>query len=57
MSDTKAYTAVLARFDRPSESLAHKNTEDAPWHDDSARIVNDKSQHRRYHGLFEDLMN
>lgn len=57
MSDAKKHTTVLARFDRPSESLARKNTEHAPWHDDDRRNVNDKAQHRRYHGLFEDLMN
>jgi hypothetical protein len=57
MSDTKTYATVLARFDRPSESQIRKNTEHAPWHDDDRHNVNDKSQHRRYHSLFEDMMN
>ena len=57
MSDTKTYATVLAQFDRPSESQTRKNTEHAPWHDDDRRNVNDRSQHRRYHGLFEDMMN
>ena len=57
MSDTKTHANIFARFDRPSESVTRKNTEHAPWHDDDRRNVNDKSQHRRYHGLFEDMMN
>ena len=44
-------------FDRPSETMVTKNTKHAPWHDDAGRDNHDKSQHRRYHGLFEDLMN
>lgn len=57
MSDTTPHANILARFDRPSESVTRKNTEHAPWHDDDRRNVNDRSQHRRYHGLFEDMMN
>ncbi|MEP3636139.1 MAG: hypothetical protein ABJM43_00115 [Paracoccaceae bacterium] len=57
MSDTKTYATDLARFDRPSENQTLINTENAPWHDDCRRNVNDKSQHRRYHSLFEDMMN
>ena len=56
MPDIKADAIVFARFDCPSETLVRKNTEHAPWHEDG-RHANDKSQHGRYHGLFEDLMN
>ncbi|MEP0963359.1 MAG: hypothetical protein ABJQ70_14215 [Roseobacter sp.] len=57
MSDTKKDHAVIHRFDRPSETIVTKNTEHAPWHDVDDRHNNDKSHHRRYHSLFEDLMN
>lgn len=57
MSDTKPDLTRINRFDRPSESIATKNIQHAPWHDDEGRHANDKSQHRRYHSLFEDLMN
>lgn len=57
MSHAKKDQTVIHRFDRPSETMATKNTEHAPWHDDDGCHNNDKSQHRRYHSMFEDLMN
>lgn len=57
MSDTKNDPIRSGKFDRPSENLVTKNTRDAPWHDDDCGNANDKSQHRRHHSLFEDLMN
>jgi hypothetical protein len=57
MSHAKKDQTVIHRFDRPSETMATKNTEHAPWHDDDGCHNNDKSQHRCYHSLFEDLMN
>jgi hypothetical protein len=56
MSDTENGSVRTNRFDRPSENHATKNTEHAPWHKEG-RHATDQSQHRRYHGLFVDLMN
>lgn len=56
MSNSMNSPVQTNRFDRPSENHSTKNTEHAPWHDDN-RYANDTSQHRRYHSLFEDLMN
>lgn len=57
MTDTKTSDAYVNRFDRPAKNLASKNTGHAPWHDDDDQNAQVKSQHRRYHSLFEDLMN
>jgi hypothetical protein len=57
MSDTKKHHTPADKFDRPSENLASKNIEHAPWHDEDGRAGRDMSKHRRYHSLFEDLMN
>jgi len=57
MSDKKKEHTPSNRFDRLAENLAAKNTEHAPWHDDDGRHAQVQSQHRRYHSLFEDLMN
>jgi hypothetical protein len=57
MSDPKTDAIRIKRFDRPSETLAMKNTLHAPWLEDDTRNANDKSQHRRYHSLYEDMMN
>lgn len=57
MSHAKKDDTVTHRFDRPSATIVTKNTEHAPWHNSDGRQNTDKSQHRRYHSLFEDLMN
>lgn len=57
MADPKDNPTVHQKLDRPSENLATKDTAHAPWHDDLSRNSRDTSKHRRYHSLFEDLMN
>ncbi|KIN73313.1 hypothetical protein [Sulfitobacter guttiformis] len=57
MSGTKINFTDVNKLDRPSENLATIDTNNAPWYDGKGRHANDKAQHRRYHGLFEDLMN
>ncbi|WP_420863215.1 hypothetical protein [Algirhabdus cladophorae] len=57
MSDTKKEHTSHNKFDRPAENLATIDKEHAPWLDDASGHAQVKSQHRRYHSLFEDLMN
>jgi len=56
MSNPKIEQTSANNLDRPSENIATKNPRHAPWYDDSHN-AKDKAQHRRHHGLFEDLMN
>lgn len=57
MPDTKTAATAHARVDRPSETLALINIEHTPWHEEDNSNRTDRSQHRRYRGLFEDIMN
>jgi hypothetical protein len=57
MSDNPKATGRIDRFDRPCEHMAIKDAAHAPWTSDAPRGDNDKAGHRRYQGLFEDLMN
>ncbi|WP_342069670.1 hypothetical protein [Yoonia algicola] len=57
MSNHLKTTGRIERFDRPCEHLVVKDAAHAPWTVDASRGDNDKAAHRRYHGLFEDLMN
>jgi hypothetical protein len=44
MSDDEIGLTGDNKFDRPSENLATKNTQQAPWHNDDGPNVNDRSQ-------------
>lgn len=50
-----------SRYDRPCEHLARNWGEQAPWETDGKRgnlnLAEDRAEHRRYHSLFEDLLN
>jgi hypothetical protein len=57
MSDHSLTSYRLEQFDRPCEHMASKDATHAPWTSDTNRGDKDKAGHRRYHGLYEDLMN
>lgn len=57
MTERKTDASPAPIYDRPSEHIVSKNTQHAPWHDNVDHAAKDKSQHRRYHSLFEDLLN
>lgn len=57
MSDHAVTTNSLERFDRPCEHMATKDATHAPWAADASRGQKDRAGHRRYHGLYEDMMN
>lgn len=49
------------RLDRPSETFMFNRISDAPWETDEQRgalnLERDGSAHRKYHSLFEDMLN
>ncbi|SEM75304.1 hypothetical protein [Palleronia pelagia] len=50
-----------ARLDRPSESIDNNRLQQTPWSVTDQRgalyLGRDGAQHRRFHGLFEDMLN
>ncbi|WP_224826710.1 hypothetical protein [Cognatishimia sp. MH4019] len=58
---TQSLSKLAARLDRPSETAAANKLKDAPWETDRQRgalnLERDGSQHRKYHSLFEDMLN
>ncbi|MEL6838988.1 MAG: hypothetical protein AAFP85_06830 [Pseudomonadota bacterium] len=50
----------ITRFDRMCDHLQHAQTlvrPDMPSQRGDLNLAKDGSQHRRYHGLYEDLLN
>ncbi len=58
---TKPVSKLASRLDRPSETVVANTVKDAPWETDRQRgalnLERDGSQHRKYHSLFEDMLN
>lgn len=57
MSDQPKATNRLEQFDQPCAHLATLDATHAPWAADANRGKKDRAGHRRYHGLYEDMMN
>ena len=61
MSKSTENTNDARRLDRPSETATFTRVNHGPWDTTDRRgalnLARDGSQHRRFHSLFEDMLN